>query len=124
MAARSTSRYRPRGRSKFNNRKTWTADGLLMDSAAEATRYEELRLQQQAGVIANLEHHHRYPLSINGLLIAYYEADFDYDDLERGSHVVEDVKGVKTDVYQLKKKMLRALYGIEIVEIAARRRAR
>ena len=35
----------------------------------------------------------------------------------RGEIIVEDVKGMKTPVYQLKKKIVEALYGLQISEI-------
>ena len=44
-----------------------------------------------------------------------YVADFYYKD-EQGEHVV-DVKGFKTPVYQLKKRLLYLLKGIEIEEL-------
>lgn len=46
-----------------------------------------------------------------------YVADFVYFDKEKGELVVEDVKGVKTDVYKLKRKLMRSIYGIEIQEV-------
>ena len=33
--------------------------------------------------------------------------------------IVEDVKGYRTEAYQLKKKLMRAVYGIEITEVKA-----
>ena len=56
-----------------------------------------------------------------------YYADFRYLDAETGRTVVEDVKGVATPVYKIKKKIIEASYRIEIVEIRkgnARRVAR
>jgi hypothetical protein len=44
-----------------------------------------------------------------------YVADFVYTD-ERGRHIV-DIKGFKTPVYRLKKKLLFLLHGIEIEEL-------
>ena len=37
--------------------------------------------------------------------ITYYIADFAYTEKKTGKEVVEDVKGFRTDVYKLKKKM-------------------
>lgn len=45
-----------------------------------------------------------------------YIADFVYKDKD-GNEVVEDVKGFRTDVYKIKKKMMRYRYGIEIQEV-------
>ena len=44
----------------------------------------------------------------------YYIADFVYT--ENGATVVEDTKGVKTDAYKIKKKLLLERYGIKIRE--------
>jgi hypothetical protein len=54
-------------------------------------------------------------VEVQGKLICTYVADFKY--LENGKEVVEDVKGFKTPVYKLKKKLVEAIYGIEIIEI-------
>ena len=47
---------------------------------------------------------------------AYYLADFVYKDKE-GNVVVEDAKGMRTEKYLLKKKMMRAFLGITIKEV-------
>ena len=44
-----------------------------------------------------------------------YKADFSY--MQDGELKVLDAKGVKTDVYKLKKKLMLALLGIEIEEV-------
>jgi len=49
------------------------------------------------------------------MTIGSYRADFTYVN-EDGQPIVEDVKGFRTPVYRLKKKLMRALYGIEILE--------
>jgi len=106
-------------KSKYNARAV-NLDGYRFASQAEAARYRELKLLKQAGKIMQLVIHPRYPLHV-GLgqdLIGYYEADFSYR-IPGQRIVVEDVKGEPTPVYRLKKKLVRALYGIEIVEIDA-----
>ena len=50
--------------------------------------------------------------------VGRYVADFRYT-MPNGVMVVEDVKGVRTPIYRLKKKMVEALYGITVVEISA-----
>jgi hypothetical protein len=44
-----------------------------------------------------------------------YYADFEY--YENDEYIVEDVKGVKTSVYKLKKKLIEAQYKIRITEV-------
>jgi len=46
-----------------------------------------------------------------------YEADFEYIDSETGRRVIEDVKGVQTAVFKLKRKLVEYQYKIEIVLI-------
>lgn len=95
-----------------------SVDGILFDSKAEARRYGELRLLEAAGEIHGLEVHKRYSLLVAGKKVSVYEADFVYVTRE-GEPVVEDVKGMKTAVYKLKKKIWEAMYGLKITEIAA-----
>lgn len=101
--------------SKYNSVKT-EVDGFVFDSKAEAHRYSELKLAEKAGEITELELQPKYPVEVNGSKICTYIADFRYKDGD-GNQIVEDVKGVKTPVYRLKKKLVEALYWIEITEI-------
>lgn len=105
-------------RSKYNAKKTYV-DGICFDSKAEARHYEELKLRVRAGEISHLEAHPRYPLDVDGLRICVYEADFKYFDVKRGTTVVEDVKGVKTALYKLKKKLMLVCNNIEVEEVRA-----
>lgn len=89
-------------------------DGYTFDSKREAFRYQELCLLVRNGSITNLVVHPSYPIFINENLVCRYEADFSY--YEGDKEIIEDVKGVKTDVYKLKKKMMKAYYGIDILE--------
>ncbi len=99
---------------KYGNRKT-EIDGFLFDSAAESVRYAELMLLIREGSVSDLAVHPVFVIEVNGLKICSYEADFSYQ--EAGALVVEDVKGVKTKEYILKKKLMKAVHNIEIIEI-------
>jgi len=102
--------------SKYGATKT-VIDGIRFDSKKEAVRYGQLKLLQRAGHISGLELQKTYRLEINGHLICKYIADFEY--LERGVPVVEDVKSAftrKLPVYSIKRKLMGAIYGIEIRE--------
>ncbi len=102
-------------RHKYNAVKT-TVDGITFDSKKEARRYSELKLLEKAGHIRNLELQPKYRCEIDGKLICTYKADFRYFTDER--KVVEDVKGMKTPIYRLKKKLVEALFpGTTITEI-------
>jgi len=102
-------------RSKYGARRT-QVDGIWFASEAEAHRYGELRLLEQAGKIKGLVCHPRFPLDMNGVIVATYVADFQYVEkrhsFERGMRptIVEDVKGVRTAVYKLKAKMFQVNY--------------
>lgn len=89
-------------------------DGRTFDSKAEARRYLELKKLQASGVISGLRLQVRFPLSVNGVTVGKYVADFVY--IRDGRRVVEDVKGMRTAVYKLKCRLMLAVFGIEILE--------
>lgn len=91
-------------------------DGVRFASKAEGRRYEELKLLVSSGRIHSLELQPKYPIKIEDVKICSYVADFLYFDCAKNWWVTEDVKGVKTPVYRLKKKLVKALYGIDILE--------
>ena len=109
-------------RSKYGNVKV-KADGYTFDSKAEYRRYRELDLLEKAKKIFFLQVHPEWNININGEKICTYKADFSYTDIKsRGASdsllVVEDVKGVKTPVYRLKKRLMKAMFEIDIIEIS------
>jgi hypothetical protein len=103
-------------KSKYNvgNKEGRTCNGITFDSKAEMTRYTELLLLQKAGAISDLKLQTPFELiktfKYKGKTIrgSKYYADFTY--YENGVYVVEDVKGVKTALYQNKKKQLLSKY--------------
>ncbi len=101
---------------KYRNRKT-EVDGYRFDSAKEAARYRQLRYLEKEGVIKNLERQVKYEIipKTDKFRACNYIADFVYT--LRGQTIVEDVKGMKTQVYTMKKKLMYAKYGIEIKEV-------
>ena len=102
--------------SKYRNQKT-EMDGEKFDSKKECARYRQLRFLEKEGVIKDLQRQVKYELipKTDKFRAASYVADFVYT--LRGETIVEDVKGMKTQVYLLKKKMMYAKYGIEIKEV-------
>lgn len=103
-----------------------TVDGHDFASKKEAARYCELLLRLKAKEIKQLELQPSFPIVIGGEKICTYRADFRYKELDqehvrRGGSlyyhdVVEDVKGFKTAIYRIKKKLVKAVYRIEIKE--------
>lgn len=90
-------------------------DGYTFQSKAEAARYQELKFRLLAGEIGKLEVHPKIDIMVAGRHICDYIADFAYT--VDGDYIVEDVKGVRTPVYKLKRKLVEALYGIVIKEV-------
>ncbi len=101
--------------SKYGSQPT-IVDGIRFASKREAKRYGELTILERANAIEGLELQPSYKIEIGGILICRYIADFRYFDRRIGERIVEDVKGVKPAVYRLKRKLMRAVHGIEILE--------
>jgi|SRR5476651_541189 hypothetical protein len=109
-------------RSKYGAVPT-VVDNVRFASQKEARRYSELKLLQKIGEISALDLQPRYELKVHSpydmsgpFKICTYVGDFAYIE-KGGKQVVEDVKGVKTPVYRLKKRLMKAVFGIEVKEI-------
>lgn len=121
-------------RSKYGNKKA-THNGTIFDSRKERNRYITLLALQKAGEISDLKM--QVPFEIIPAVYekvekqlktkvkivdrcvqkaTHYIADFVYTDKD-GNMVVEDAKGMRTEKYLLKKKMMRAFLGITIKEV-------
>jgi hypothetical protein len=93
-------------------------DGVRFDSRKEARRWADLKVMEAAGAISGLRLQVRIPIVVNGVRVCVYIADAVY--IEAGRRVIEDTKSAVTrrlPVYRLKRKLLAALYGIEIREV-------
>lgn len=98
---------------KYHNQ--WVfSDGKWFASKKEENRYYELKLLEKTGVIKYLETQPKFLLQPKFKKkgktyreIAYI-ADFSY--VENNNLVVEDVKGVETEVFKLKRKMFEYRY--------------
>lgn len=119
-------------RNKYNARKIYAADGVF-DSAQEYRRWNELNLLEQAGEISGLRRQVRFTLiptqrdldaigkrgGVRRGRVIYrsctYIADFVYCD--GGKTIVEDVKGVRTPEYIIKKKLMLWVHGIIVREV-------
>lgn len=107
------------GRSKYHAKKT-TVDGIAFDSRREADRYLVLKSMEEDGAIEDLRRQVRYELvpafdvDDRHYRPVFYVADFVY--VEDGKEVVEDVKGMRTDVYKIKSKLFARRYGMNIKE--------
>lgn len=102
-----------RHKSKYKNEKVYL-DGIRFDSKAEAKRYLILKSMQDEGLIKGLELQPEYEIlptyKKDGKTVRAmkYRADFRYfcgDKL-----VVEDVKGIETEAFKIKKKLVEYFY--------------
>ena len=96
-------------------------------SIKERKRGVELELMQRAGIISDLQKQVQYELIpahyevVNGRRkcierACTYRADFVYYDVENKKLIVEDSKGVRTEVYKIKRKLMLHVHGIKIKE--------
>jgi hypothetical protein len=102
-------------RRKYGN-KPVTIDGIDFQSTFEGDYYCEAKLRKKAGEILDFKMQVRYDFYVNGALICYYKADF-VETYPDGRVEVVDTKGVKTAVYEIKKKLMLACHGIAIKEV-------
>lgn len=123
----------PKAKPKYGNKKV-TFRGIVFASKKERDYYLLLKDRERKGEISDLRLQVRYELlpaiyedevvhlktkdKIVPKLVqrkVEYVADFVYT--ENGTERVIDTKGFRTKEYQLKKKMMRSLLNIEIIEI-------
>jgi hypothetical protein len=115
-------------RRKYNARPVYVSDAgdivgadhpgpktKMFDSQSEYRRWQELIALQQVGKISGLRRQVRFDLhALGGEKLTIYRADYVY--VEAGQRVVEDRKGRRTAAYLLRRKWMKAEYGIEIRE--------
>lgn len=98
---------------KYRNKKI-QVDMYVFDSIAEGKRYKELALLEKAGEITNLELQPRFTLQDsfkkNGKTYRKIEYIADFMYKEKGKTIVEDVKGIQTDVFKIKHKLFEKMY--------------
>lgn len=106
-------------KSKYGNIKT-EYNGTIFMSRKEAKYAEQLDFLKKASNdherVVSYEMQVPYKIVVNGKHICKYLADFRvlYAD---GHTEVIDVKGVRTNTYSLKKKLVEALHDIQIIEV-------
>ena len=110
-------------RNKYHNRKT-----KGFDSAKEWRRNQELETLQRAGEISELNRQVPFVLmpsytisdettkqGFRTVREIRYIADFTYR-LKDGTRIIEDVKGMQTDVFKLKRKLLERKIALGVIE--------
>ena len=100
-------------KNKYRNIET-VVDNIKFASRKEAKRYRGLVLLQQKGEIRGLDLQQAYSIDINGVHICDYIADFAYWLGE--ARILEDTKGMRTPAFAIKAKLMKAVYGVTVIE--------
>jgi len=87
-------------------------DGKRFASIKEGKRYLELKMLKESGVVKYFQR--QTPWDLPGGIRYLLDFQVKWSD---GSETFEDVKGMRTEIYKLKKKQVEALYPITITEI-------
>ena len=106
-------------KNKYNNKIT-ELDGIKFHSKKESLRYSQLKLQEKGGLIKDLRLQVSYELIPKLVIIGKteraikYVADFVYTDTLHETEIVEDVKGMITDVFKLKYRLMKQIHNIDV----------
>lgn len=96
-----------------------TLDGIVFASKGEMNRYAELKLLERNGEIKNLTRQPRLKLlkedEVEGLKALYYVGDFIYEENNR--FVIEDFKGMETQLFKWKWRLAKEKYPKFIFKI-------
>jgi hypothetical protein len=102
--------------SKYRAIKTANKDQTISDSRKEARLDETFMMLIKNKNILKVIRKERFIMQINGIKICAYVADWTVYHKD-GHKEIYDAKGFKTPVYKIKKKLLKALYNLNIIEI-------
>jgi Protein of unknown function (DUF1064) len=102
-------------RPKYNNKKT-IINGITFDSKKEADRYVFLTHRATIGEVVDIHLQVPFVFALEGKKMFTYKADFVYFDKVANELIVEDVKGFRTPIYKLKKKLIESQHKIKITE--------
>lgn len=113
-------------RRKYGNTKT-AFGGLTFDSKAEAARWAELMILERTGQIHGLRRQVAYELAPSVKYAGAARAkpalrlivDFEYRDAT--GLVLEDVKGVRTTAFEIKRHLLKSVHGLDMKLTGGRR---
>ncbi|MHC4646797.1 MAG: DUF1064 domain-containing protein [Planctomycetota bacterium] len=104
-------------RSKYGNTRAQSFDGRWFDSKAERNRYEALRDMERRGEIRDLECQPPFELQSayttwegRKIQAIRYKADFAYSEPGNPRRIIEDVKGHRTGVFNIKWKIVQFKY--------------
>jgi hypothetical protein len=100
-------------------------DGIKFPSKHEAKAYLKLASLEKVGAIRDLQVNAalrgpekiRYKLRFDDHAKEHYEPDFVFFDNSIEREVVADAKGFRTETYKKKKRLMKSIHGIEILEL-------
>jgi hypothetical protein len=105
---------------KYRNKPFRDRAGVYWHSRKEYRHWLVLRAAEAAGLIRGLRRQVRYRLTVNGVEVGSYVADFTFFDAETDRVVVQDVKSPATrrlPLYRLKRNLMRAVWGLAVEEV-------
>ncbi len=108
----ATQAPQPKG-NKFGAKRS-TLDGDTFDSKAEMKYFAKLKTRLKLGEIYALARQPKFPLIVEGKFIGEFTADFAFWDATEDRFRVLDVKGVVTREFQRTRKIIKALYQIDV----------
>ena len=103
---------------KYKSKKT-IVNNKEFDSVAESEYYKLLLRDEKRGKITEIELQpvfelqSSYKMSGKTIKAITYKADFKYFDIEKQKYIIVDVKGMATEVANIKRKMFNYIYGSE-----------
>ena len=105
--------------SKYRSKKV-EIDGMKFDSKAEAKLWQILKEQEERGEISDLRR--QVPFELAPAVVIQgrkrpplrYIADFVF--LREGAEIIADCKGYLTDAYRMKRHLMKAVLGKDILE--------
>ncbi len=105
--------------SKYRNQKT-EYGGRMFDSKKEADYARTLEYLKHAHElkdrVVRVEYQVPFSIKAKNIHISTYFADFRVTYGDKRQEVI-DVKGMKTPVYKLKKRLVEALHNVKIIEV-------
>jgi hypothetical protein len=102
-------------RTKYSAIKTVCAAGHKHDSKMEAARCDQLTALEEAGEIDRLMQQPEFRVEINGRLVCRYVADFAW--FTKDCRIIEDVKGMATPMFNLKRKLVEAAHPGTVITV-------
>jgi hypothetical protein len=124
----------PKKEARIKGTKKTTVYGITFDSKREAEYYLQLRARKEDGEIVEIERQKRYeiiPAQFERIPLKRGKNKFRLKVIERATHYIADfvvhyknadvevidVKGFRTEIYRLKRKLMLLVHGIKITEV-------